>query len=472
MKAVLGSFGLGVVARGSGQISALVVSIVAARVLGPHGFGVYAIASVLVVIAQQVLWGGVYDFVVKSRQADADIDTPFWINLGIGVVGAVVIVAAAPLLSRLTDLPGVLALMLALAPTTILGAWVAWSEAVLLREAKLRMFYVLSMVVELVAGTTAVVCFWAGVGVWSFVIYRYMQLALGAVLNSVIAQRLPRCRYDRSVAHTVLTFANRINGSRIVNLAGVYAPDLLLGFFAGAASTASYRFANRIVVGVSDMFFGPVAKQAWVSLAAHPDDPAARGRIWAGLLQILALIVWPALWGIATLSQGLVDLLAGPSWHDAASVVVLMAMARTLLVFEVFFEPLLGVRNRATYVFQMRCLLAGLSVVAFLLLAQFGAIGGGICQIVIGLASAVISIRTSLHETSLSLARIVQIMIPPAIGGALAVIASLLASSSVQGYPLGVRISTAVIAAIVLWGLGLAAVERNTALLRPLRTMS
>jgi O-antigen/teichoic acid export membrane protein len=288
----------------------------------------------------------------------------------------------------------------------------------------------------------------------------------------VIAQRLPRGHYDRGVAQTVLIFANRINGSRIVNLAGAYAPDLLLGFFAGAASTASYRFANRIVVGVSDMFFGPVAKQAWVSLAAHPEDAAARGRIWSGLLQILALIVWPALWGIATLSQGLVDLLAGPSWHDAAPVIVLLAMARALLVFEVFFEPLLGVRNRATTVFQMRCLLAGLSVGAFLLLARFGAMGGGVCQILICLASAVISIRTSLQETSLSLAHLVWIMIPPAVGGMLAVIASLLASNSVQGYPLGVRITTAVLAAIVLWGLGIVAVERKTTLLRPLRMMS
>ena len=114
MKRVLGSFGLGVVSRGSGQVSALVVSIVAARVLGPHGFGIYAIASVLVVIAQQVLWGGVYDFVVKSRQADADIDTPFWINMMIGVAGTAVIAVAAWPLSRLTELPGVMVLMLAL----------------------------------------------------------------------------------------------------------------------------------------------------------------------------------------------------------------------------------------------------------------------------------------------------------------------------------------------------------------------
>ncbi len=469
---MLGSFGLGVVARGSAQVSALVVSIVAARVLGPHGFGIYAIASVLVVIAQQVLWGGVYDFVVKSREADADIDTPFWINMLIGVVGAGVIATAAAPLSLVTDLPGVMALMLALAPSTILGAWVAWSEAVLLRQAKLRMFYLLGMAVEGAACAAALICFWAGAGVWSFVVYRYMQLAMGAVLNTAIVRRLPRAHYNRGVAQSVLHFANRINGSRIVNLAGVYAPDLLLGFFAGAASTASYRFANRIVVGVSDMFFGPVAKQAWVSLAAHPEDAAARGRIWAGLLQILALIVWPALWGIATLSQGLVDLLAGPSWHDAAPVIVLMAMARTLIVFEVFFEPLLGVRNRAAYVLQMRSLLAGLSIVAFLLLAQFGAMGGGICQILIGLASAVISIRTSLHETSITLGRLAQIMIPPAVGGVLAVIASLLAGSSVQAYPLGVRISTAVIAAIVLWGVGIVAVERKTTLLRPIRTMS
>ena len=341
-----------------------------------------------------------------------------------------------------------------------------------MRQAKLRMFYTLGMVVEGLACAAALLSFWSGLGVWSFVIYRYMQLVFGAVLNTAISRRLPRRHYDRAVARTVLKFSNRINASRLISLAGAYVPDLLLGFFAGAASTASYRFANRIVVGVSDIFFGPVAKQAWVSLAAHPDDTAARGRIWAGLLQILALIVWPSLWGIATLSQGLVDLLAGPSWHDAAPVIVLIAMARTLLVFEVFFEPLLGVRNRATLVFQMRCVLAALSVVAFLLLAQFGAIGGGISQFIICLASAVISVRTSLQETGLSLGRMVQLLIPPVLGGTLAVIASLSASASVHGYPLSVRLAVAIAAAIVLWGAGMAAVARKTTLLRPLRAMS
>ncbi len=472
MKAALGAFGLGVFARASTQVTALIVSIVAARALGPDQFGTYAIASVFVVIAQAVLWGGVYDFVVKGRGADADIDTPFWINLMVGLAGCGLIVVMAPLLSAATHLGEVLGLMLLLAPSMMVASFVSWSEAVLLRRSQLSVYYLLTIGSETMACVVGVLCFRGGLGVWSFVVYRYVQLSFGALLNTTMTRRLPRLHYDRAVAREVLAFAHRINASRIVSLVAAYAPDLLLGFFAGPAQTASYRFANRIVIGVSDMFFGPVVKQAWVSMAAHGEDTAARARIWLGLLQILSLIVWPALCGIATLSHGLIDLLAGPAWAAAAPVIVLIAVARTLLVFEQFFEPLLGIRNRATQVFQIRAVLAVLSVAAFLVFARFGAVGGGISQILIGLVSAVVSIRICLHETHLSLRRLVPIMAPPALGAALAVIASLSASATVEGHPPGVRVAAAIGAAILLWAAGLATVARTTTLLSPLRAMS
>ncbi len=472
MKTALGAFGLGVVARAATQVAALVVSIVAARALGPDQFGIYAIASVFVVIAQAVLWGGVYDFVVKGRGTDTDIDTPFWINLMVGAAGCGLIVLLAPLLSAATHLGEVLGLMLALAPSMMLASYASWSEAVLLRRAQLGVYYMLTIVSETMACIVAVLCFRAGLGVWTYVAYRYLTLAFAAMLTTAITRRLPRPQYDRAVARTVLGFANRINASRVVSLVGGYAPDLLLGFFAGPAATASYRFANRIVVGVSDMFFGPVVKQAWVSMAAHGEDVVARRRVWLGLLQILSLIVWPALCGIATLSHGLIDLLAGPEWDAAAPVIVLIAAARATLVFEQFFEPLLGLRNRPGLVFRIRGALAGLSVLAFLVFATFGAVGGGISQIIIGLLSAAVSIRICLQDTGLTLSLLLPILVPPALGAALAAVASISASLALTGYPPGMRISTAIVAAILLWGLGLAALARTTSLLRPVRAMS
>ncbi|WP_158743239.1 oligosaccharide flippase family protein [Acidisphaera sp. L21] len=472
MKRMLGAFGLGVVARGASQVTALVVSIIAARVLGQEQFGIYAIASVFVVIAQAVQWGGVYDYVVKDRGTDADLDTPFWINLAIGVIGSVLIFILAPLLGYGTGLPEVLYLMLALAPSTTLAGFVSWSEAVLLQRARLGPYYVLSIVSEVMACTVALLCFRGGLGVWSFVIYRYVQLTMAATLNTALTRRLPRMRFDRAMAHVVLRFANRINASRLVAMGGMYAPDLLLGFFAGPAATASYRFANRIVNGVCDMFYAPVSKQAWVSLSGHGEDISARTRIWAGLLQVVALIVWPSLLGIATLSHGLIELLAGSAWLDAAPVIVLIAIARTLLVFEQFFEPLLGIRNRAGLVFRIRSVLAVMAIVAFLIFAHFGAIGGGVSQVVIGLASAAISIRICLSETSLSVAKLVQVLIPPAFGTAIAVVASLLASAAVQGYAPSIRVAAAIGVSGAVWLLCVAAAARMTTLLSPIRGMT
>ncbi len=408
-----------------------------------------------------------------ARHRCSDIDTPFWINLLIGAAGAGLIALLAPPLSAATQLPErAWRLMLALAPSMMVASFVSWSEAVLLRRSRLGVYYMLTIVSEAMACLVGVACFGGGLGVWSFVVYRYVQLAFAAILNTAITRRLPRFAYDRVAARAMLGFAHRINASRIVSLAAAYAPDLLLGFFAGAAQTASYRFANRIVVGVSDMFFGPVVKQAWVSMAAHGEDKAARARLWVGLLQILSLVVWPALCGIATLSHGLVALLAGPAWDAAAPVIVLIALARTMLVFEQFFEPLLGLRNQASLVFQVRGALAALSVIAFLVFARFGAVGGGLSQVLLGLLSAAVSIRICLRETGLSWRRLVPILAPPAFGATLATIASLAASTAAAAYPPGIRVAAAIIAAMLLWGLGLGAVARMTGLLGPLRAMS
>ena len=148
--------GIGVAARGWSQVTALALALLAARVLGKEGFGVYAIASVFVILLQGMMYGGIYDYIVKSRSETLEPNTCFWMNFGFSVAGAGIVAGLAPVMGALTHTPQVCSLMLVLAPSALVAAVATWQEALLLREGRLTLYYTLGIVTETLACAGAV----------------------------------------------------------------------------------------------------------------------------------------------------------------------------------------------------------------------------------------------------------------------------------------------------------------------------
>jgi O-antigen/teichoic acid export membrane protein len=404
--------GIGVLARGWSQLTAMLIAILAARLLGKNAFGIYAIASIFIVLLQGLIFGGIYDYIIKNRDEDLDSDTCFWMNLGLSVVGAAVIVMLAPIMAVLVHSQMMMLLMMGVAPSALVAALTSWQEALLLRQGKLTAFYSVGLMTETAAAAIGVAALLSGFGLWSLVIYRYAQLALASLCYFWMVPRLPRMRWHPDTARSALGFSGDIAIGRLVANIATYSSDLLIGILVNPAAAGAYRLANRVVLGISEVAYQPATTMAWVHFSDAGEDEAALQREWLALISLLSLTVWPALAGLAFMSGTVIHLLVGKGWSEAIPVVALIAVSRMIALFQVFFDAMLGVRNRTGMLVKIRCGAAVGSIAALILLVRYGAVGAATASIIVSLAVSLLAVRIGMVETRLRLRTVMAALAP------------------------------------------------------------
>ncbi len=464
------TIGIGVAARGWSQVTAMVLAVLAARVLGKQDFGIYAIASVFVILLQALMYGGIYDYIIKDREGVADISTCYWMSLGFAAVGGIGIAALAPVVSTLTHSPPVMSLMLALAPSALIASATTWQEALLLRQGRLTAYYVNWVVMETIACGLAIALLLQGFGLWTFVVYRYAQLGLNALSYAVLVQERPHLRWQMPVARQVFAFSSNIYISRIVGIASSYSADILIGLLVSPAAAGAYRLGSRVVLGVSEIAYQPIGTMAWVHFSGARDASTLRQE-WLNFVLVLSVIAWPALAGLALLSHSIVHLLVGAGWDEAVPVIIVLVFARMISMFEVFLDPMLGVSDRTPVILKLRITASVLAVSALAVLAHYGATGAAFAQVLVSLMLGLAAIRIGMRAAELSASALLRALLPGFAGTGAALVGAMLTGAlPLSAQPPIVQVGTASLGGILLWAIVLFVMLRQRADLRALRS--
>jgi O-antigen/teichoic acid export membrane protein len=381
--------------RASSQLALVGVTLVATRTLSPSDFGVFAIAAAFVTLARTLLYTGPFEFLMKAPDREAVAGAALCAN---GVValasalGLVLIGAASPWLFH----NGAVALlMFALAPSNAIAAFASWEEALLLREGYVTRYYGVTVATECLSALLAVALLLAGWGLFALAAQIYARLVLLALAYRVMVAWPSRLTATRAGVGEVLHWSVGRYGTVIVSFLSNYSGDLLLGIVLSPAATGIYRASNRVVTALADMFAQPAGLLATTALSArraagHPSD-----RLWIDLLAGIAAIGWPALIGLAMMSDRLAPLVLGHAWAAAGPVIAVLCLARMAGLVTAVCSAALVVEDRQKRVLAVQSAgslgIAGLT----LLLAPRGIVPAAIAASVIAVLVAVAMVRSA-----------------------------------------------------------------------------
>ena len=266
--AVARDMGIGAIVRVWTQATAFVVILEAGRTLELNEFGVYAMASVFLIVLNTLIYSGIYEYLLKTDDFRAVADTCFCINLAIAACGSLIIVALAPLIAALAAAPSVEPMMFWLAPTALVGAVTSWQEAILLRRKTVTAYYVIWFCSETISAALALTLLLHGMHLYALVGYRYSQCICNFVAYLLYTRDFPRLAWQAEQARTALFFALPLYGSRLVGIVANYSADLIIGILASPAAAGSYGWASRMIFGFSEVWFQPIKTIAWVRFTA------------------------------------------------------------------------------------------------------------------------------------------------------------------------------------------------------------
>ena len=354
----------------------IIATAILARLLTPQDYGLVGMAAVATNFVSMLKDLGLSYPIVQRAEIDFhQINTLFWVNLGMSVAMVAVIVAIAPALSWFYQEPRLSMIAIVTAIGFLFGGIAVQHEALLRRQMR---FFALSAVafISMLAGyIVGIVMAWRGAGYWSLVFAQLTLLATSAVGVVTLCGWRPGLPRWNSGVKSMLTFGGEVTGYSVINYISKNLDNLLIGKFWGAQNLGLFSKAGQLVALPSEQTDEPLATVAVPVLSRLENSPERYRRVYLRMLEKVMLLTMPPITLLIVSADWLVRLVLGSQWTGAAWIVFFLGIAG-------LFQPFLNTmgwlflsQGRSRQMLQWSLLNAPISVISIICGLPWGAVG-------------------------------------------------------------------------------------------------
>lgn len=299
------------------------------RLVDPASFGLVAAALVGMRFISFFSNLGLGNAVIQRSSLDDDTTrTAAGLAIALGVVAFVVAISLSPVLAKLVNQPDTATAMRWLALGFIASGFNVVPDAILKRRMKFRtlaMIQVISFAVGyLMVGIPMAA---AGSGVGSLIAANLSQSYSMLALLWLVGRPFVRPRIHVSSVRSLVAFGSRVSLTGFFEFLGSSLDTLAVSRWLGAAGLGQYSRASYLVGLPVDQATAAASRVLLPSFAAVQEEPDRFSRGYSRSSGVFACIVIIPTTFAAAGAGPLVELVLGPDWAAAASVLPLVAAA-------------------------------------------------------------------------------------------------------------------------------------------------
>jgi PST family polysaccharide transporter len=316
-----------VIARGANIFVQLASTILLARILSPHDFGVVAVVLALVGFAPMLIDLGTGEASTqKSLITSEQISTLFWLNIAISLALTVLLIGSSGVIAKIFGEPDITGIAMALSVTFVLTALFNQHSALMRRAMQFHRIAMIDISANLAGSIVSVVLALRGWGYWSLVAKPVVTAAWTAIAVWINCRWVPgRPRISRD-AKELVGFGLSVTGFTMTDYLTKSADRIAIGYFQGAGPLGYFQNAFTIYSNVLSILTEPLHNIAASSLSKLRNDIDALKRAWETALSTLSFFSAPAFAILAVIGQDFVVLLLGQKWAPAGPLLCIFAV--------------------------------------------------------------------------------------------------------------------------------------------------
>ncbi len=390
--------GLALAARIVAHIAQLGLLLVAARLLSPTEFGIFALGFAAFSILYVTGAAGWREFLLGWEGDERAVNHAITYSVlsGYALMGVGVICAAVAIVRF--DAVVITAFTLVLSATLLIAPIAHALGAILVRRdavASLSIVLILAEAIGLAAGVAALFMGW---NIVALAVARLAMVCVNLVGVLLLARWPVRLVLGTGFQSHILIVSRAIVANRLIGSLSTNAPVFVIGAMLGVPSVGYFRVAERIVAAASELLFEPLRLFAWTAFRQAAiygefaydkcESLAEEGRIVFPLMIVCAT---PVFVGVAIIADDVVRVLLGSTWMPAAPLVAILAIGGLLMTPSVANEPLMTMAEKGKALRPVKLFNAVATIALFVFLTPYGLIAAALAR----LASNALTMLTS-----------------------------------------------------------------------------
>ena len=292
-----------------------IISIILARLLEPKEFGIIAMLSIFMAIAQVFIESGFGSALIQKKDANhIDESSIFYFNIAVGIIMAGILCITAPLISDFYKVPILTKITRVLSLSIIINSFGSIQINILIKKLNFKKQAKISIIAVSLSGIVGIICAYRGLGVWSLAIYSVLGNFLRVSLLWLSNIWRPLFAFSLNSLKTMFSFGSKLLLSGLLSqmvgnlyyavIGKLYSPADL-GFYSRARSLQQRPISSIMSVFGRVMFpaFSKVQDEKYILKEGAKKT-----------LKVYSFIIFPIMIGIIASAKILIVVLITDKW--------------------------------------------------------------------------------------------------------------------------------------------------------------
>jgi O-antigen/teichoic acid export membrane protein len=361
----------------------LLVTFLLARFLAPKDFGIIAMMSVFLALANSVMDSGFKLALIRKNDAtQTDFSTVFYANLMLGAASYLALFFSSPLIADFYNEPHLILIIRVAAVALILNSFQIVQTARFSRTMNFKAQMKAALPGSVLSGVIAVAMAFMDYGVWALV----AQIISASFFISVFYWRLSGWRPTREFSTASLKelfgFGSKLFVSGVIDTLFKNVYVLVIGkLFAGAA-VGFYFFAQKIQELILIQLTESVQNVTFPALSGIQHDNERLKEAYRKILQVTTYAVFPVMTFLAGLAMPLFTFLLDDKWLEAVPYLQLLCVGGLMYPLHSLNLNILKVKGRSDLFLYLEIVKKFFIVVILVVSVRYGVKGIVIGQVI------------------------------------------------------------------------------------------
>jgi O-antigen/teichoic acid export membrane protein len=270
----------------------------------------------------------------------------FWSQMLASLAFILILLAAAPAISRLYHEPALIPVLQILAVNIFLTAFLVVPSAILISQFKFRAIGLISFGSTVAGGLTALPFAIAGHGVQALVLQRLIGTLFYAVAACTLTSWRPPMPPPWPALRAAFKFSWPLMQASLVDYVSLTAYVMVVGLRMSIADVGRFRIAQRLVEVLQEIAFAPARRVFLPIFVAVRHDPDRRYEATMLMLDVLMIFIFAAAAIAGAAARPLVLLMFGARWSAAVPVFAILTLMAPVTALYGVINPLLTAIGR------------------------------------------------------------------------------------------------------------------------------
>lgn len=387
--------------RGGRQGVQFIIQLVLARLLAPQDFGLLALLTVFINLANVVVQTGFSTSLIQSKEIDeVDLSSVFFTSLGIAGLMYTFLFFLAPLISQFYNQPQLTLIIRVLAIVLFIGGANSVQSAIVTRRLQFKRFFYSTLGAIVLSGIVGIIFAYLGFGVWALVFQQLISEATIFIILWFTVKWRPIIVFSIEKVKKHLSFGWKLLTSSLLNTLSMNLYDLIIGRVYSPLQLGFYNRANQFPNMIVNNINGSISTVLLPVLSKNQENKPRLKEMVRRSIKTSSFIVFPLMIGLAVCAEPIIHIILTDRWLPSVPYLQILCLSYLFYPIHIANLEAMNAMGRSDLFLKVEVIKQGIGIVALIITVPLGMLAVVASQPVVSVISTAINAypnRSLLH---------------------------------------------------------------------------